>query len=106
MSLLEENAEILGRMEKDGSDLGRSRSVDFSHVFATRVSAEKFAAECEADVFKIDVIETDGVADPWDVTVTVKMQPSAANVTSWEERFDILARRHGGRTDGWGFFTV
>ena len=106
MSLLEENAKILAGMEKDGSDLGPSRPVDFSHVFATRISAEEFAAECEANGFKIDVVETDRVADPWDVTVIVEMQPSAANVTSWEERFDILARRHGGRTDGWGFFRI
>lgn len=104
MSLLEENAEILAGMERDGSDLAPSRPVDFSHVFATLAAAQDFAAECERDGLKIDVIETDRVEDPWDVTVTVELQPSATNITSWEERFEVLAQRYGGRTDGWGFF--
>lgn len=106
MSLLEENAEILAGMAQDGSDLGPSRPIDFSHIFPTRPSAEEFAAQCKEDGLTGDVIETDRVEDPWDVTVTVAMQPSAANVTSWEEHSDVLARRHGGRTDGWGFFRV
>lgn len=106
MTLLEENAEILAGMAEDGSDLGPSRPVDFSHVFPTLTLAEEFAAKCQEDGFEIDVTETDRIEDPWDVTVTVTMQPSAANVTSWEERFDVLARRYGGRTDGWGFFRV
>ncbi|MBB3980856.1 hypothetical protein GGR44_000487 [Sphingobium fontiphilum] len=106
MSLLEENAEILAGMQRDGRDLGASRPVDFSHIFPNQASAKDFAAQCERDGFKIDVIETDRVECPWDVTVTVEIEPSAANVTSWEERFDTLAQAYEGRADGWGFFRV
>ncbi|WP_454796886.1 ribonuclease E inhibitor RraB [Novosphingobium lindaniclasticum] len=106
MSLLEENADILAEMERDGSDLGPARSVDFSHVFPDQLSAEAFAAECERDGFKIDIVEIDRDEDPWDVTVSTDMQPSAVNITSWEERFDARAETYGGRSDGWGFFRV
>lgn len=106
MSLFDENTEILAGMERDGSNLGPSRPVDFSHIFPDLTSANSFATECKNDGFKIDVIETDRVENSWDVTVTVEMQPSANNVTSWEERFDALAQTYGGRADGWGFFRV
>lgn len=106
MSLLAENAEILADMEKDGSNLGPVREVDFSHIFPNRTSAEGFAAVCEQDGFKIEVVETDRAESPWDVTVSTDMQPTAENITSWEERFDAKARTFGGRADGWGFFRV
>jgi len=106
MSLLEENAEILAGMERDGSDLGPVRPVDFSHVFPDQPSAEAFAAECERDGFKIDIVETDRDEDPWDVTISADIQPSAMNITSLGERFDVRAETYGGRSDGWGFFRV
>lgn len=106
MSLLEENAEILAGMQRDGSDLGPSRPVDFSHVFPDHASAEAFAHECGNDGFKIDLVQTEREEDPWDVTVSAEMVPSAVNVTSWEERFDARARIYGGRSDGWGFFRI
>jgi len=102
MSLLEENAEILAGMERDGSDLRAERPVDFSHVFPDRASAEAFATECGKDGFQSDLEETE--RDSWDVTVSTDMEPSAANITSWEEHFDARARTYGGRSDGWGFF--
>ena len=106
MSLLEVNAEILAGMERDGSDLTPLRPVDFSHIFPNEACAKDFANHCEGDGLKIDVIETDRVECPWDVTVTLEIEPSAANVTSWEERLDILAQTYEGRADGWGFFRV
>jgi hypothetical protein len=78
MSLLEENAEILARMERDGTDLGPSRPVDFSHVFSDQRSAEAFANECSNNGFKIDIAETERDDEPWDVTVSKEMEPSAA----------------------------
>lgn len=106
MSLYYENAEILAGMARDGSDLGPSRPVDFSHVFPDYGSANAFADECSKNGFKIDIVETERDEDPWDVTVSTEMEPSAANITSWEERFNASARIYGGRADGWGFFRV
>ncbi|HEX7783852.1 MAG TPA: ribonuclease E inhibitor RraB [Sphingobium sp.] len=104
MSLLEENAEILAEMAKDGSDLGPSRLVDFSHVFPSRAAAEAFRLECDGDDLQSDIIETDRDEDPWDVNVSIETVPTAENLTALEERLDARARLHGGRSDGWGFF--
>ncbi|MBA2934915.1 ribonuclease E inhibitor RraB [Sphingomonas sp. CGMCC 1.13654] len=106
MSLFDENAKILAGMARDGSNLGPSRLVDFSHVFPDHASAKAFADECSMDGLKIDIVETERDDDPWDVTVSKEMEPSAENVTSWEERFHASARIYGGRADGWGFFRV
>lgn len=106
MSLLDENAEILIGMSKGGSDLGSSRTVDFSHVFPDQASAELFAAGTTRGGFATDIEEVDRDEDPWDVTVSKGMVPSAENITKIEKELDALARTHGGRSDGWGFFHI
>lgn len=106
MSLLNENAKILSGMEKDGSDLGPSRRIDFAHVFPDRVSAEAFAAVATRDGFETAVQEVDRDESPWDVIALKDVVPSAENITSTEERLDRLARESGGLSDGWGFMRV
>lgn len=105
-SLFDENAEILNNMARNGSDLRPPRPVDFSLVFPNRASADAFAAEVEQQGFKIAVNELDRHDDPWDVTASMVMVPSAENITSTEERLGALARAQGGRADGWGFYRV
>jgi hypothetical protein len=106
MSLFEENATILRNMEAEGSDLGPSRSIDFSHVFPDRASADAFAREAEQDGFSTNVEKVEREEDPWDVTATKDMTPTCENITGIEERLDALAQSHHGRADGWGFFRV
>jgi hypothetical protein len=106
MSLFEENAEILARMARNGSDLGPSRTVDFAHVFPDGSQADAFAAECRRDGHNVIVEEVSRDEEPWDVVVSLELQPSAENITLWEERFDERARRHKGRADGWGFLRI
>ena len=103
MSLLDENAEILAKIERNGGDLSPTRLVDFSHVFPDQISAEAFAADCERGGLKVDIDEIDDDY-PWDVTVSTEIQPSAANITDLEKRFDAQARSYGGYADGWGFW--
>lgn len=104
MSLFEENAAILRNMEADGSDLGPSRSVDFSHVFPDQASADAFAKEAERVGFSTTVEEVERDEDPWDVTASKEMTPTCESITDTEENLDALARSHQGRADGWGFF--
>ena len=106
MSLFAENAEILKGMKEGGSDLAPSRTVDFNHVFADRASAEMFAADVTQNGFKAVVEAVSREEDPWDVTASTEMVPSAENVTTTEESLDALARAQGGRSDGWGFMEV
>ncbi len=106
MTLFEENAAILRNMEAHGSDLGRSRSVDFSHVFPDQASGDAFAREAEQQGFSATVEEVDREENPWDVTAYKDMVPTCENITDTEERLHALAQAHGGRADGWGFFRV
>ena len=106
MSLFEENDAILRKMESDGSDLGPPRSIDFSHVFPDRASADTFASEVEKEGFASTVEEVEREEDPWDVTVSKSMTPTCGNITETEERLDALARLYQGRSDGWGFFRM
>jgi hypothetical protein len=104
MSLFDENAEILRAIAAGGCDLRTSRSIDFSHVFPDQTSADAFAREAELQGFftKTEAVERE--VDPWDVTASREMAPTCKNITETEENLDILARSHGGRSDGWGLF--
>lgn len=104
MSLLDENAEILAKIERNGGDLSPTRLVDFSHAFPDQISAEAFAADCERSGLKVDIDEIDDDDYPWDVSISTEIQPSSANITDLEERFDARARSYGGYADGWGFW--
>ena len=106
MSLFDENAAILSGMQNDGSDLGPSRRIDFAHVFPDHAAAKAFAEAAIRDSFKTTVEEVDRDDDPWDVTASKDMVPSAENITLVEERLDGLAREQGGMSDGWGFERV
>ncbi|MBB3692464.1 ribonuclease E inhibitor RraB [Sphingomonas sp. BK580] len=104
LTLFEENAAILRNMEADGSDLGPSRSVDFSHVFADRACADAFAREAKQRGFSVSVEKVDREGEPWDVTASKDMVPTCENITVTEELLHTLAQAHRGRADGWGFF--
>lgn len=106
MSLFEENAAILQKMESDGKDLSSPRSVDFCHVFPDKVSADTFARMAEAQGFAVAVDEVERETNPWDVTASKDMTPTCGAITSIEDRLDALARSYQGRADGWGFFNV
>ena len=53
--------------------------------------------------FEVRVKEVDRSDDPWDVTASQDMVPSAENIAAVEERLDGLAREQGGMSDDWGF---
>lgn len=104
MSLFEENAAILRKMEAEGSDLGPPRAIDFSHVFPDRASADAFAQDAELQGFAVAVGDVEREDQSWDVTASKTMIPTCAGVTYAEARLNALAQPHRGRSDGWGFF--
>ena len=111
MSLLNENAAILQRMESEGRDLGPTRLIDFAHLFPDQASAEAFAKNADLKGFltKIEHREADGewLDDSelkWDVIASKKMSPTCGNITDTEELLGAMAKLHRGRADGWGFF--
>jgi hypothetical protein len=104
MSLFDENAAILRNIEASGTELGPSRSVDFSYVFTHQASADAFAREAEQEGFSTFIEEVESDVDPWDVTASKDMAPTCENITATEKRLNAIAQPHQGRADGWGFF--
>lgn len=103
MSLLDENTAILMKFEAEGKDLSYVRLVDFSHLFPDFASAKGFAAEAEAEGFKVAVDQSHSQRGAWDVTASKVILPSADAITESEARLDALAQLHQGFADGWGF---
>ncbi|MGA1830445.1 ribonuclease E inhibitor RraB [Rhizobium wenxiniae] len=106
MSLLDENTAILMKFVAEGKDLSYIRVVDFSHLFPDPASANRFAAEAEAEGFKIAIDRSHSPEDPWDVTASKVMFPSAVAITEAETRLSALAELHQGYADGWGVLSV
>ena len=102
MNLLEENTGILKRFVAERSDLSAKRGVDFEHLFAERAAADAFANAAEVSGFAPKLYERDD--GQWDVCITLEMIPTAEAITETEEQLGRLAREHGGKADGWGFY--
>jgi hypothetical protein len=106
MSLLDENNAILMKFEAEGKDLSSVRLVDFSYLFPDLASANRFAAEAEADGLEIAVDQSHSPEGTWDVTASKVMLPSADAITEAEARLRTLAELHQGYADGWGFLNT
>lgn len=110
MSLLDENAEVLRRLEAEGRNLGPPRQIDFSHLLPDKESADAFAEIARRVGFLTAVKQLDDdCGDPelrWDVSASKHMSPTCEDITETEVMLDSAARQYGGRADGWGFFDV
>lgn len=104
MSLLDENTAILMKFEAEGKDLSSMKLIDFSHLFADVASANRFAADAEAEGFKIAVDQSHSSEHTWDVTASKVLLPSADAITEAEAQLSTLAEFHQGYADGWGLF--
>lgn len=108
MSLLEENAEVLRRLEAEGRNLGPARQIDFSHLLPDQESADAFAEIAQRKGFSTAVKQLDDDCDDpelrWEVNASKHMSPTCENITDTEVMLDSAARQYGGRADGWGFF--
>lgn len=103
MSLYNENAAVLRDMAAAGDDLGRSRPMDFNHLFPTREGAIAFARRVDAEGLTPVVRSYDKPGFPFDVTVTTQaVIPTCDFITATEQRLAVIAAEFGGRPDGWG----
>ena len=102
---LDENGDVLRRLQRGGDDLSLPRDVSFSVVFATEEGAIAFAqrlvsGDARAEVERADVVP--GL--PWEVTVSRHMVPGHGAIGSFEDSLASQALPLGGRNDGWGCF--
>lgn len=102
MSLLEENASILAKLEEEWSALGSCRQFDIEVRFEDRAAAERFDEAAEQEGSQC-FVSSNECGSQWIVTASRKMAPTAANVTFWQERLQSLALAEGGNWTGWSY---
>jgi len=96
----DENGRVLRRMQENGDDLTRTRDLDFTVVFPTKLFAEAFADHFKRLGYSVSVEETKTVPElPWDVVVTRNMIPSHNEICEFEDTLGL--RRTFGRTQRW-----
>ncbi|MBX3434610.1 MAG: ribonuclease E inhibitor RraB [Pirellulales bacterium] len=101
----DENGEVLRRMASNGDNLEVPRNVDFEHIFASVEEALAFTAQV---VNRTDTVSVNWYDErsSWNVRVTRHMIPTHDGITELELSLDQVARKHGGKADGWGCMQV
>jgi len=101
----DENGCVLKRMIASGDDITIPRRVNFSVVFPDEASARVFRELVLVMWSDVDICFSGVVGElPWDVTVSVFMEPSHRGITDVESCLGEQAAKLGGRNDGWGCF--
>lgn len=103
MSLFEENAWVLNDLASKGRDLGPPRLIDFEHLFPDHSSAQDFADEVKREGFAIKVWKSAQELGSWSATASKIMIPTCKDITEAEQQLGMIAEKHGGHRDGWGF---
>ncbi len=102
---LDDNGDVLNKLQRGGDDLSLPRDIDFSVVFATEENATAFAKLFDHPDTRVQVKRADVTPErPWDVTVTRRMVPDHGAIGAFEEALTLRASPLGGCNDGWGCF--
>jgi|SRR5450631_1438494 len=102
----DDNGDVLRRLEEQGDDLTKARSIDFSVVFSAENAAERFAEQFHAKGFTASVYFSEERKEfPWNVNVVKYMVPSHQEIGEFETFLQELADPLGGHNDGWGCIT-
>lgn len=94
--------DVLRAMAADGVDLVSARVVDFEHLFPTKEAAFAFQSEAQSNAQEVIVFRPSDEIPEWGVQCRKRLVPTHEAIASAIRAFDELARRYGGRADGWG----
>lgn len=98
----DDNGDVLRRMLSHGDDLSKPRDIDFNHVFQSERDASIFCEASKRIGFDRMSYRYWEEGSAWDVLVKIFMIPSHSEITEIELTLDTLAKKFGGRADGWG----
>ena len=99
------NAAILRDIAARRGDISGSRLVDFAHIFRDFEAASAFADEAAREGYAVEISQYGDEDFPWDVRASREMAPTAETITKAEVDLSYYAIMHGGRADGWGFYS-
>lgn len=96
------NEQVLWQMREGGDDLAIVRPIKYQLVFSSELDAQTFATIVRQRGMMAEIAQTTCSEElPWDVNVTLDMQPELVAISSFEREIGRLAAQHGGRNDGW-----
>lgn len=95
------NGDVFSRLEKSGMDFSKEYTFDFSHRFNDKGKAEEMLKDCERRGYKGKVRESYGDGY-WDCEINILMKPDNNEVRRIEKTLDLIAKKYGGYSDGWG----
>ena len=94
------HGDALRRLVASGDNLTLARPVEFAFVFGQPSDARRFGTQARAAGFLApDTGSTE-------VIVSVDMVPTYAVIIATDTRLAALAAENGGRSDGWGCFSL
>jgi hypothetical protein len=110
---------VLRRLEARGVDLSRALKIEFMADAPDELAAGRISADLQAQgliaTAEFDPGEPDenGMIDPndpefgpsWTVYLERMMVPDYSALVGMQQIIDEVARRHGGKADGWGVLT-
>lgn len=114
LPLLEQNAIKLAKLEQEWSILGPLRSVTFTVFFGEKDQATLLAQDAQREGFEVDICTwSPNATYQYELNATRIMEPTAENVTFWEEWFRTRAidvpdfedqyDRDGAYFSGWSY---
>ena len=96
------DGQALHGLEADGSDLSKPMDIDFAVACPDEASGLAVASEAAALGYGTEVGRDDGGA--WCCSCTRHMVATYEAIIAAQAELDVVARRHGGHSDGWGTF--
>lgn len=95
------NGDLLWRLHRNTNDVSKRLKMDFFFVFRDEGNARHFASVAVQNSFDVAVAYYDE-KEGWQVTCSITMVPTQANVSATQEVLMQLAAQLGGAADGWG----
>lgn len=87
LPLIEQNAIRLAELEREWSVLGSTRAITFTVFFGEEDEADSFALKARKEGFEVDIVHYLDGRHEYKLNATRLMEPTAENVTLWEEWF-------------------
>lgn len=97
--------DTLRRLRDDGANLSKPHELDF-HVAAPSKAAAEHVGNAATQIGFATSVSKDDEGPDWTCCCTKLMVPDHSAITDIENMLDSMAKRVGGRIDGWGAFPV
>ena len=92
--------EVLGQLQREGSNLSKPHSMDFYFYFPTHTAADAAAGDLRAHGFAARV-DRAAAGSTWLCLATRRSVPDERLLDQWGKWFAQVALSHDGKYDGW-----